>query len=254
MQFPSPHATPATAPFLQRRTAGWRRILAATAAAWGLSFGALAHNVWLEPEADGSYLLQFGGHAGQVEAFDPAKLRSVTAYDRRGRKVGAEVKTAAHGMKVYPGAQATLLAVELDNGFFSGQPGVASMVPLPMDQHPGATRGVWARKYHKTVMVWGAFTQTVLGQKFEVVPLQGQVPHAGQALALQVLLDGQPLAGARISQGESGSPVVTDAQGKAAVRLVPGTNVIQAIYRQPVQGDTRATEFSYEHLLRFAVH
>lgn len=219
-----------------------------------LSGAALAHNVWLEPDTDGSYLLQFGGHAGQLEALDHAKLQSVTAYDRRGRSVPAQVQTVARGLKVHPDAQAALLAVELDNGFFSGQPGDKAMRNLPMDQNPGATRGVWARKYHKTLLVWGAVVRKELGQKFEVTPQQGQVPHAGEQVLLQVTLDGKPLAGVRLSQGESDHPVTTDALGLARVPVVAGTNTIQAIHRQPVQGDARTTELSFEHLLRFAVH
>jgi nickel transport protein len=113
----------------------------AALAALCLSGAALAHNVWLEPDSDGSYLLQFGGHAGQLEAFDHAKLQSVTAYDRRGRSVPAQVHTVAQGLKVHPDAQAALLAVELDNGFFSGQPGDTAMRNLPMDQNPGPHAG-----------------------------------------------------------------------------------------------------------------
>ena len=56
----------------------------------------------------------------------------------------------------------------------------------------GATRGVHARKFHKTVIVWNALTQRVLGQDFEVTPLQGRAPHAGDWLELQVQLHGQP--------------------------------------------------------------
>lgn len=232
---------------------GIRAFTVATATL-ALATAALAHNVWLEPEADGSYLLQFGGHAGQLEALDPAKLQSVTAWDRRGRSVPAAVQMVRGGLKVQPGAGAALLAVALDNGFFSGKAGDTALRQVPMDQNPGATRGVWARKYHKTVIVWGAMTQKELGQKFELIPQQGQVPHAGQSLPLLVHLDGKPLAGVRISQGENGLPVTSDAQGLARVPLVAGTNTIQAIYRQPVQNDPRTTEYSYEYLLRLAVH
>ena len=59
-----------------------------------LAGAAQAHNVWLEPDASGGYLIQFGGHAGQLEAFDPAKLQSVRAFDRRGRGVEARVEPA----------------------------------------------------------------------------------------------------------------------------------------------------------------
>ncbi|MFC7207273.1 hypothetical protein ACFQOZ_11425 [Comamonas endophytica] len=67
-----------------------------------LAGAAQAHNVWLEPDAEGGYLIQFGGHAGKLEAFDPAKLQSVRAFDRRGRGVEARVQQAAQGLRVLP--------------------------------------------------------------------------------------------------------------------------------------------------------
>lgn len=218
-----------------------------------LAGAALAHNVWLEPDAQGGYLIQFGGHAGQLEAFAPEKLQSVRAFDRRGRSTEARVAPAAQGLRVLPAPEAALIAVELDNGFFSGSAGGA-MRNLPMDHNPGATRGVHARKFHKTVIVWNALTQRDIGQAFEITPQQGRAPHAGDWLELQVQLQGKPLAGARVSLGENGPPATTDAQGRARLQTVRGTNHVQAIFRQPVAGDAQITERSYEALLSFAVH
>ena len=218
-----------------------------------LAGAAQAHNVWLEPDARGGYLIQFGGHAGQLEAFDPAKLQSVRAFDRRGRGVEARVEPAQQGLRVVPAPEAALIAVELDNGFFSGSAGGA-MRNVPMDRNPGATRGVHARKFHKTVVVWNALTQRVLGQDFEVTPLQGRAPHAGDWLELQVRLHGQPLAGASVRLGENGPVAMTDARGQARIQTARGTNHMQVIFRQPVPGDARITERSYEALFSFAVH
>lgn len=231
------------------------RILCTTAAAWLLCANpAHAHNVWLEPDAQGGYVMQFGGHEGLAETFDPAKLQRVHAHDLRGREVGCDVQNLQGGIRVKPDAKAALIAVELDNGYFSSTRPEGAMLPLPMDKNPGALHGVHARKFHKTVVQWGAVMQKPLGQMFEVVPLQGQTPHAGQPLRLQVLLDGKPQAGVRLSWGENGSPAMTDAQGQALMTPAAGNNTLQAILRQPVQGDARTTQNSYEYLLRFAAH
>lgn len=101
---------------------------------------------------------------------------------------------------------------------------------------------------------WGAVLQKPLGQMFEVVPQQGQSPHAGQPFKVQVLLSGKPLAGARLSWGEGGSPVLSDAQGMTSVTPAAGTNTLQAIWREAVAGDAKTTQNSYEYLLRFVVH
>lgn len=238
-------------PILQSLARRARHIALCSAAL--LAGAAQAHNVWLEPDASGGYLIQFGGHAGQLEAFAPEKLQSVRAFDRRGRSAEARVEPAAQGLRVLPAPEAAMIAVELDNGFFSGSAGGA-MRNVPMDQNPGATRGVHARKFHKTVIVWNALTQRDIGQAFEVTPQQGRAPHAGDRLELKVQLQGKPLAGARVSLGENGPAAITDGRGLASIQTARGTNHIQAIFRQPVTGDARITERSYEALFSFAVH
>lgn len=231
------------------------RILCTTAATWLLCANpAYAHNVWLEPDTQGGYVMQFGGHEGKTESLDPAKLQRVHAYDLRGREVHSHVQHVAQGIRVKPDVKAALIAVELDNGYFSSAHPEGAMLPLSMDQNPGAVRGVHARKFHKTVVQWGGVMQKPLGQMLEVIPQQGHAPHAGQPLKLQVLFKGQPQAGVRLSWGENGAPTMTDAQGMAVMTPKAGHNTLQAIWREAVQGDVKTTENSYEYLLKFAVH
>lgn len=230
-----------------------RRCVGFVAATLLLAGNAQAHNVWLEPDAQGGYLIQFGGHAGQIEAFDPAKLQQVRTFDRRGRSLKATVENAPAGLRVLPPSDAAMIAVELDNGFFSGMAG-GPMRNVPMDQNPGATRGVHALKFHKTIITWNGLTQRVIDQQFELVPQQGKAPHAGDWLDIQVRLNGHPFQGARVSLGESGPAAISDAQGLVKIRTTKGINHIQAIYRQSVQGDPKLTERSYEALLSFGTH
>lgn len=214
---------------------------------------AQAHNVWLEPDAQGGYLIQFGGHEGKLESFDPAKLQSVSAYDLRGREIDTKVEQATTGLRVLPAPKAAMIAVQLDNGYFSG-PATGAMKNVPMDQNPASQRGVHALKFHKTIIAWNGLTQRDLGQQFEVTPLQGKTPHAGDWLELKVQLNGKPLQGARVSVGEKGMPAISDAKGVARVQVQKGTNYIQAIFRQPIEGDPKTTQRSYEALVSFAAH
>lgn len=233
-----------------------RRALAplALAAAGALHAGAaLAHNVWLEADAAGGYLVQFGGHEGKREAFDAAKLQSVQAFDRRGRAIDVTVTPRDGGAYVRPAKQAALLAASFDNGYFS-KVGDGPMVNKPMTENPGATAGVHAVKYHKTIIQWGAIAKKPLGQPFEIVPLTHETPHAGQPLRVQVLLDGKPAEGIRLSMGEKGAPVNTAADGTATVTPAAGTNQLLAIRRTPVTGDPRTTSHSFEYLLAFPAH
>lgn len=221
-------------------------------AAWLFAPHLLAHNVWLAPDAQGGYLMQFGGHAGKLEPFVSSKLQRVQAYDQRGYKLDATVKAAPGGLRVLPPVGTTLIAVEYDNGHFSGEPG--AMKPLAMDQNPGATRGIHALKFHKTIIAWNALTSRAIGQGFELIPQSHSAPHQGEPLKILVHLHGKPFEGARVSLGEHGTPSISNAKGMATIQTGAGLNHVQAIHRQPIQGDPKITERSYEALLSFETH
>jgi nickel transport protein len=214
---------------------------------------AQAHNVWLEPDADGGYLVQFGGHEGRLERYPADKLKRVEAFDRRGRRIDVTLTPRPDGMRVRPERQAALLAAHFDNGFFS-KTDTGPMVEKPMTENPGATSGVHALKYHKTIIQWGAIAKKALGQPFEIVALEADTPHAGEPMKVQVLFDGQPIGGIRLSLGESGTPVTSAADGTATVVPAAGPNQLLAIRRVPVPGDPRTTSLSYEYLLAFPAH
>jgi nickel transport protein len=212
-----------------------------------------AHNVWLEPDAHGAYVVQFGGHEGKLEDFPAEKLRSVQAYDLRGRKIDVAVQAVPGGAKVTPERQAALLAAHFDNGYFS-KVGDGPLVNKPMNENPGATSGVHAVKFHKTFIQWGAIAKKELGQTFEIVATSHAAPHVGEPVQFQVLLDGKPKAGVRVSLGEKGEPVTTDANGLVTVKPKVGVNQLLAVVRMPVSGDPKTTSLSYEYLLAFPAH
>lgn len=212
-----------------------------------------AHNVWLEPDDHGAYTVQFGGHEGKLEAFSFDKLKSVQAYDRRGRDIAVQIERAPGGAKVVPERQPAILTAYFENGYFSKTASEA-MINQPMDKNPGAISGVYAVKYHKTIVQWGAVARREFGQEFEIIPLQADTPKAGEAIALQVLFKGKPAAGIRVSLGEDQQIANTDKEGRVTIRPVTGVNQVQAIRRAPVNGDARTTSTSHEYLLAFPVH
>ena len=216
---------------------------------------AQAHNVWLEADANGSYTVQFGGHEGKLETFPIEKLQSVKAYDRRGRKIDVKIEAMPGGARVTPASnkQAAMLSAEFDNGFYS-KVGEGPMVNKPMNENPGATSGVHALKFHKTLIQWGVIAKQELGQKLEIVALSHKAAHAGEVVQFRVLFDGRPREGVRVSLGEKGSAVTSDAQGLVSLVPAAGSNQLLAILRLPVEGDLRVTQVSYEYLLAFPAH
>ncbi|MEZ5609730.1 MAG: DUF4198 domain-containing protein [Rhodocyclaceae bacterium] len=213
---------------------------------------AAAHTVWLagDPEHAGWHVLRFGGHAGKLEPLDPAKLGEVAGYDRQGQIVPLERQGEGVLVRLRLPESVSLVSVSYDNGFWStGADGRS--VNRPMNEVPGATRGVWARKYHKYIAHWDASVTRTIGQAFELVPLEAKQPVAGQTMRLRVLIDGQPAEGIRFGNSEAGELAASDAEGVATVPVRPGANTLWAGRRTPMTDDVRATELSIEYILGF---
>lgn len=216
--------------------------------------GALAHTVWLEPDAGkaNDYRVVFGGHAGKLEPYKPEKLKTIDAFDTQGKKLGVKRSVEADVVHLHVEGTPTLIAMHFDNGIHTRTPQGPS-VEKPMNEVAGATRATYAVKYHKTVTQWSPFVTKTLGQPFEVVPLDGARPAAGKPLRVRVLQDGKPVAGVRLGRGEEGTAKdpVTDAQGIAAFVPTQGFNKLWAGKRIPVTGNPQYSELSYEYLFGF---
>lgn len=163
------------------------------------------------------------------------------------------LEARSEGVRVKPARQAALPAASFDNGFFSKTDG-GPIVNKPMNEHPGATSGVHAMKFHKTIIQWGVVAKKELGQQLEIVALDVDTPHAGRSMKVRVLLDGKPIEGVRLSFDEKGAAVMSAADGSASVTPAAGMNQLRAIRRLPVTGDARTTSLSYEYLLAFPAH
>lgn len=212
---------------------------------------AAAHTAWLEPDA-GAYRVLYGGHAGEILSYPAEKLISVTAYDANGAPVAVRREDGANedGVRIHPQGEAAVLLLHFDNGIWSKPDGGRS-INLPMNEVPGATSGVHAVKYHKTIARWGATATRSWGQPFEVVALDAAPPRAGVPLRLRVLIDGRPAAGIKVSSDESGPDNLTDADGVVSVLPQPGFNKIWAGQRTSVAHEPRFTTLSIEYLFAF---
>src|SRR2546427_9505743 len=82
---------------------------------------------------------------------------------------------------------------------------------------------------------------TLFRSPLEIIAKTRRSPHAGEPQQFQVLLNGQPWAGVRVSLGEKGEPLETDADGLVTVLPRAGLNQLLAIVRLPVSGDARTT-------------
>lgn len=216
-----------------------RNALLPLAAAWAmLSAPASAHDAWVELSGP-KHAVLFGHGAG--DRYDVKKVRHVAAWGRDGQALA--VRTAADGSPVQvetQGGPAALWTLEFDNGFWVRQEGRSRNVPRT--EVPGPVESSSrALKFGKTVLAWTEHTARPVGQRLEIVPQAHQAPSAGQPLAVLVLYEGRPLAGAKVAvqgpgDGHDGPVATTDAQGRATVTLLKGPQFVTTSHSVPYPG------------------
>ena len=206
-----------------------------------LASPAWAHDAWVQPQ-DGRLVFLFG-HAGKLEPATHAKVSALAAVNAAGQPLGAKLEPAAGALRVQVAGTPAVITSSYDNGFHSRTK--EGSKPGAMNEVPGALGASHAVKFGKTVLAWGPPALKAMGQPLEIVPLAAP---AGGVVAVQVLWQGQPLAGAKLTRftADAQTPVVTDARGQARVPVPAGVQMISVAHRQPITGDARADVLSAE--------
>lgn len=210
-----------------------------------LAAAAQAHDAWIEPAASG-FTVVFG-HDGKLETALANKVLKAQAIDSTGRALPLKLD----GLAVAVEGRPSLLLLHYDNGFWSRTP--EGSRSGPKNEVPGAVSASHALKYGKTVQVWDAQVSRAQGLPMEIVPQSAQAPAAGTRLPVQVLWDGQPLAGATLTWNDGGQDkdTKTDAQGRAMLPVAKGRQMFSASARRPIANDTRADTLSVSSALVF---
>lgn len=212
---------------------------------------ALAHDAWLEPAGKG-FVVQYG-HKGQADPYKPEKVRELQLLDASGQPLASHRRVEGEQVFVTAPASPAMATLLFDNGFWSRVSMDTPSKNLPKNELPGAISGSHSLKTHKLVLQWGPVVTRPQGQRLEIVPQAPQQPAAGSTLPVQVLWDGKPLASARLRRAEleKDPGVQTDAQGKAALPVAAGRQMLLVSHSVDLPGDPRADRASWSANLVF---
>lgn len=221
-------------------------LLATTALLWSLA--AQAHDAWVAPGPGPVWPVLYGHEV--PSAYAPDKVKAVRAFDAAGDAVALERVRGADGIGVRTTAVPALFTVDFDNGFFSRVDGKS--VNLGKREAPRGTQSSHPVKWSKTVLAWGPRAFEAVGQRLEIVPrpFDGE-PTAGRSMTLQVLLDGKPLAGARVERVGGGQPLQADAQGLLRYPVVAGDQRLSVEHRIATPDDPDADTLAMNASLVF---
>lgn len=228
------------------------RFLLGVGFAAGMS-AAVAHDLWVEPEAGGFQLI-YGHHprvshegARQI-AYDPDIVESVACLDAAGGRRPAKV---ADGSPVMIEGDCAVLYVLTSSGYWTKTTAGTKRLKKTEAASPLASWQSFESVKH--IARWGGGPASALVTPLEIVPAKNPLAlKDGDKLTLRVLANGQPVADATVSY--DGKPRgQTGADGTLNIRVKHGgLQLIQASTRTPHAGP-EADEVVHTTALTFAL-
>lgn len=202
-----------------------------------------AHGLWTEQRRGNIEVIY--GHGAEDNAFKAQKISGAWAYDASGKMIPVTVERLADHARLKPLKAPAVLAVALDNGMWS-QTADKKWVNQGRSHVPGAIESTQTFKYSLSIYQPGAELPALDQIKLLIVPqVDPLTVGPGNALPVQVLLDGKPAAGVKLTGDYRNAPntltTETDAQGRAQVVVRnEGLNVIAAQVEVPLKNNPDA--------------
>jgi nickel transport protein len=220
------------------------------------TLAAQAHGVWVAQRA-GEWTLVLGDGPAD-DAYKADAVKSVQAVGPDGASLHLKLRPEARNVTIDNAASAAAVALSFEDGHWA-QGADGKWVAGSKSAVPGARKAGFYMMYTTTLLAPRPAAYRPFGLPLEIVPLADPMHLGkGQPLRVQVLFDGKPLAGAKISpdyvNDPRAKPVIADAHGRAVVTLrSDGLNVIKVSHTRPRADRTEADEDGFAATLAFTL-
>ena len=215
---------------------------------------AFSHGAWIG-ERWGTLAVIYG-HGPADEAYDPAKVKSVSALGEDGKVLPVTIVPADNHALLKLDGDPAIVALEFDNGYWSeGADG--KWVNKPKNEVPGAKQASHSVKYSIGLVHAHGELPDFPAQPLQIVPLDNPIGlKPGERFRVRLLLDGEPLEGKEITLDYAGLPELvsekTDANGEAEVTLRnAGVNILAVSHAIPLEANAAADKKGLTATLTF---
>jgi len=215
---------------------------------------AFSHGAWIG-ERWGTLAVVYG-HGPADEAYDPAKVKSVSALDEDGKALPVTIVPADNHALLKLDGEPAVVALEFDNGYWS-EDADGKWVNKPKNEVPGAKQASHSIKYSIALVHAHGDLPDFPAQPLQIVPLDNPIGlKPGERFRVRLLLDGKPLEGKEITLDYAGLPEFvsekTDANGEAEVTLRnAGVNILAVSHAIPLEGNAAADKKGLTATLTF---
>lgn len=215
---------------------------------------AQAHGLWTE-QRRGHTEVVFGEGA-EDDAFEPAAVKAGWAWAADAKPVPLTIERLTDHARLAPARPAAITAVEFDAGVWS-ETKDGRWENKGRKEIKDAKQSMQATKY--TVAVNGPYQQLPKLDQLGLVIVPEVDPGTlkpGEALPVQVLSAGKPMADVDVIADYRGAPGTvsgkTDANGRVRITIRnEGLNVLAAEALVPVKGDSNIDSYAYFASLTF---
>lgn len=210
--------------------------VAALAAALCTALPAAAHEIWFAQRSNKLALI-YGAGAHDLDIVKRLpKIVATQGLDAAGKPVTAELKATDSLVVVEAPPELAIVTAVMDNGLWTKDK-AGKWHNKGRDEVPDA---VVSGRYYKYATHLRKLPTTAVapvpGLKFQLVPVGKAFPQKkGEALTVQVLYEGKPVAGVKVFQDTvtdpGGAHVVSGRDGRATIKVRNrGLNVVLAEY------------------------
>ena len=152
---------------------------------------AFSHGAWIG-ERWGTLAVIYG-HGPADEAYDPAKVKSVSALGEDGKVLPVTIVPADNHALLKLDGDPAIVALEFDNGYWS-ESADGKWVNKPKNEVPGAKQASHSVKYSITLVHAHGDLPGFPAQPLQIVPLDNPIGlKPGERFRVRLLLDGRPL-------------------------------------------------------------
>jgi nickel transport protein len=210
-----------------------------------------AHDFWVDRKGKDLWLIY--GHGDQREEVDPAKVKTVKAFGPAGGEIGIRWERKGKEILLQPAKPPSWIFVEVDNGYWSKT--IYGWKNLPKRK---ASRVVEANRsiyFSKALLVWDDVLRKPLAMaQLDILLMKNPYElKVGDALPIQVICRGKPVAGVEVEGRDHKVVSTTDQDGNAGIRVQQGWQLISASHKEPIKGDPDADYLSLTATLTFEV-
>ena len=218
-----------------------------------------AHGVWIA-QRTGEWALVLGGGASDDE-YKASAVKKAIALSKDGTDIPVDIRAEARNAVLETSTDALALAVNFEDGYWS-QNENGKWVAGPKNKVAGAKKGAYYQMYTHTLLKPGyqAQASNISHKDFplQIIPQSDPLSQKpGDALRVQVLFQGKPLAGVQLAEDYANdtrnTSAKTDAQGYVTLKIrSAGVNVIKVSHAIERADRTEADKDSHAATLAFS--